>query len=46
MNLCYGDLDPYRMAVSAIDEALRNIVAAGGDPTRTALLELELELEQ
>ncbi len=39
MNPCYGDLDPYRMALSAVDEAVRNIVAAGGDPGRVALLD-------
>ncbi len=35
----FGDLDPYAMAASAIDEALRNIVAVGGDPTKTAILD-------
>ncbi len=35
----YGLLDPYWMAASAIDEALRNCVAAGGDIERTALLD-------
>jgi phosphoribosylformylglycinamidine synthase len=35
----YGDLDPYWMAASAIDEALRNVVAVGADPERTALLD-------
>ena len=39
MNPRYGDLDPYRMALSAIDEAMRNVVAVGGDPDRTALLD-------
>ncbi len=39
MNPCYGDLDPYRMALSAIDEAIRNIVATGGDPDRVAILD-------
>ncbi|MBI4605296.1 MAG: phosphoribosylformylglycinamidine synthase subunit PurL, partial [Planctomycetes bacterium] len=39
LNPCYGDLDPYRMAVSAVDEAVRNVVAAGGDPERTAVLD-------
>ena len=40
-GLCprYGDLDPYRMALSAVDEAVRNVVAAGGDPGRTAILD-------
>src|SRR5262249_27495467 len=27
LNPRYGDLDPYRMAASAIDEAVRNVVA-------------------
>ncbi len=39
MNPCYGDLDPYRMALSAVDEALRNVVSIGGDPSRTAVLD-------
>ena len=39
MNPCYGDLDPYWMAASAIDEAVRNCVAVGADPKRIALLD-------
>ena len=39
MNPLFGDLDPYRMALAVIDEALRNIVAAGGDPDATAILD-------
>ncbi len=39
MNPCYGDLDPYDMAASAIDEAVRNCVAVGGDPRRIAILD-------
>jgi phosphoribosylformylglycinamidine synthase len=39
MNPCYGDLDPYHMAASAIDEALRNCVAVGADPQRVAILD-------
>ncbi|MEO0086123.1 MAG: AIR synthase-related protein, partial [candidate division WOR-3 bacterium] len=35
----YGLIDPYWMAASAIDEALRNCVAVGGDIERTALLD-------
>ena len=31
--------DPYWMALAAIDEAVRNVVAVGGDPRRTALLD-------
>jgi len=34
-----GLVDPYWMAASAIDEALRNCVAAGGDIERAALLD-------
>ena len=39
MNPLYGDLDPYQMAASAIDEAVRNCVAVGADPGRIALLD-------
>ncbi len=39
MNPAYGDLDPYHMAASAIDEAVRNAVAVGADPTRIAILD-------
>jgi phosphoribosylformylglycinamidine synthase len=39
MNPCYGDLDPYWMAASAIDEAVRNCVAVGADPKRIAILD-------
>jgi phosphoribosylformylglycinamidine synthase len=39
MNPRYGDLDPYWMAASAIDEALRNCVAVGADPRRIAILD-------
>src|SRR5258705_172947 len=35
----YGRLDPAAMALAAIDEALRNAVAVGGDPERTAILD-------
>ena len=31
--------DPYAMALSAVDEAVRNLVAVGGDPDRVALLD-------
>ncbi|MEQ8762562.1 MAG: phosphoribosylformylglycinamidine synthase subunit PurL, partial [Planctomycetota bacterium] len=34
-----GDLDPAEMARLAIDEALRNVVATGGDPEHTAILD-------
>ncbi len=39
INPRYGDLDPYYMAASAIDEAVRNVVAVGADPGRIALLD-------
>jgi phosphoribosylformylglycinamidine synthase len=39
LNPEYGKIDPYWMAASAIDEALRNIAAVGGDISRTALLD-------
>ena len=39
LNPRYGDLDPYRMAAAAIDEAVRNVVAVGADPRRTAILD-------
>ena len=35
----YGDIDPYAMAWAAVDEALRNAVAAGGSLARMALLD-------
>ena len=39
MNPRYGDLDPYQMAASAIDEAVRNCVAVGADPNQIAILD-------
>jgi phosphoribosylformylglycinamidine synthase len=39
MNPRYGDFDTYWMAASAIDEAVRNCVAVGADPTRIAILD-------
>ena len=39
INPHYGDLDPYHMAASAIDEAIRNCVAVGADPARIAILD-------
>jgi len=38
-NPHYGRLDPRRMALAAIDEALRNSVAVGGNPDHTAILD-------
>jgi phosphoribosylformylglycinamidine synthase II len=39
INTLYGDFDAYWMAASAIDEALRQIVAVGGSLDRVALLD-------
>ena len=39
MNPRYGDYDPYAMAACAIDEAVRNCVAVGADPSRIAILD-------
>ena len=39
INPFYGAIDPYHMAWSVIDEAIRNCVALGGDPDRVALLD-------
>ncbi len=39
MNPKYGLIDPYHMAASAIDEALRNVIAVGGSLDRCALLD-------
>ncbi len=39
MNPRYGDIDPYHMAASAIDEALRQIIAVGGNLDQVALLD-------
>ncbi|MCX7911452.1 MAG: phosphoribosylformylglycinamidine synthase subunit PurL [Dehalococcoidales bacterium] len=39
INPKYGDIDPYWMAASAIDEALRQVIAVGGTLERLALLD-------
>lgn len=39
INPNYGDIDTYHMAASAIDEALRNVIAVGGNLKRTAILD-------
>ncbi|MBN1644318.1 MAG: phosphoribosylformylglycinamidine synthase, partial [Dehalococcoidales bacterium] len=39
INPKYGQIDPYWMAASAIDEALRQIVAVGGNLEQVALLD-------
>jgi len=38
-NPSYSELDPYWMAACAIDEALRNLVAVGGDVAHSAILD-------
>jgi len=35
----FSDIDPYYMALAAIDEAVRNVVAVGADPSRIAILD-------
>ncbi|MHC5059572.1 MAG: phosphoribosylformylglycinamidine synthase subunit PurL [Planctomycetota bacterium] len=39
MNPCYGDIDPYWMALSGIDEAVRNIICVGARADRIAILD-------
>jgi phosphoribosylformylglycinamidine (FGAM) synthase-like enzyme len=39
MNPLYGDYDTYHMAACAIDEAVRNCVAVGADPSGIAILD-------
>ena len=39
INPRIGRLDPWSMALHAIDEAVRNLVAVGADPGRVALLD-------
>jgi len=39
MNPHLGDLDPYHSALHAVDEALRNSIAVGGNLERTAILD-------
>jgi len=39
INTRYGDIDPYWMAASAIDEALRQIISVGGNLKKVALLD-------
>jgi phosphoribosylformylglycinamidine synthase len=39
MNPLYGDIDPYWMALSGIDEAIRNLICVGGRADRIALLD-------
>ncbi|MBA3469695.1 MAG: phosphoribosylformylglycinamidine synthase subunit PurL [Herpetosiphonaceae bacterium] len=39
INPRYGKIDPYWMALAVVDEAMRNVVAAGGDPSQTWILD-------
>ncbi|MDD4938893.1 MAG: phosphoribosylformylglycinamidine synthase subunit PurL [Candidatus Omnitrophica bacterium] len=39
INFRYGFIDPYWMAASCIDEALRQIISVGGSLSKTALLD-------
>lgn len=39
ININFGKIDPYWMAASCIDEAIRQIIAVGGDLDRIALLD-------
>jgi phosphoribosylformylglycinamidine synthase len=39
INPFIGEINPYNMAISAVDEAVRNITAVGGDPAQTAILD-------
>jgi len=39
INPRYGDVDSYWMAAAVIDEAVRNVVAVGADPSRIAILD-------
>jgi phosphoribosylformylglycinamidine synthase subunit PurSL len=39
VNALYGAFDAYAMARACLDEAMRNVVSAGADPSRVALLD-------
>lgn len=39
INPRLGRLDPYRMAIAAVDEVFRNLVAVGADPGQVAILD-------
>ena len=39
VNPLYGSIDPYHMAMNAVDEALRNLAAVGGDIEKAAILD-------
>ena len=40
-GLCphWSDIDPYWMAIRAVDEAFRNVICVGADPQRVAILD-------
>ncbi len=39
INPLYGTIDPYHMAINAVDEALRNLTAVGGNIEQAAILD-------
>ncbi len=39
INPNLGDVDPYQMALHAIDEAMRNVVVLGADPDQVSILD-------
>jgi phosphoribosylformylglycinamidine synthase II len=39
INPRYGDIDPYAMGAAVVDEAVRNAVSCGADPSHLALLD-------
>ena len=39
INPLFGKIDPYHMAINAVDEALRNLTAVGGDIEHAAILD-------
>lgn len=39
INPQYGKIDPFWMAASCIDEAIRQVISVGGDPSRIAILD-------
>ena len=39
VNPLYGKISPFVMAINAVEEALRNLVAVGGDVERAAILD-------
>jgi phosphoribosylformylglycinamidine (FGAM) synthase-like enzyme len=39
INPLYGKIDPYTMAMNAIDETLHNLTAVGGDVEHAAILD-------